>query len=609
MKIVTIFKDIFEKDTPFYRSAEAVFGWIRDGKYENEIHRIRHEQDSKQRSKLKERLPSICFSGEFKTRHDSQIVKHSGLVVLDFDHIDISFKEKIIQDPYTFAAFISPSGDGLKVLVRIPPEIENHEAYYMGILKYCEDNDYPKLDTTSRNLSRVCYISYDPDLYLNPDSEVFKEMVRDEKPKGRNLQRRAQRTDYTKMDVACGMIRNSADGEKHHQLVRAARLVGGFIAGGLVEEPEAIRILELEINQKDPDDFKKAQKTIFDGIEFGKRDPIVDENYSEKLKESRDSEVIIEDEPAKSVVFLDEPVRAKVVYSFEHGTSKGETTHFPLIDQVYRMKRGEVTLMHGIGNHGKSAMIMQLMLAKSVYDGYKWGIFSPENRPEEEFYKDLIHSYVGKSTEPYHENQMSREELEAGMDFVSDHFFLVQPKDVAPTPKYINSCFRELVIKNGIDGCAIDPYNQLDNDISRVGGREDQYISRFLTDCKRFAGDHDLFYYIVAHPKGGLTKSGGNYDMPDVYDLSGGAMWNNKLDNILCYHRPNFSTDRMDPSAIFASQKIKKQKSNGFPGNVDLFFSRAENRFRQQLDNYNPLDKVSEGIQQDIWEDSSRALF
>ena len=599
--MVTIFKDIFDKENPQYRSVDFVLSLIRDGKSKDKIHQLRQEEDKATRERIKRGLISICFSGQFKKRFDSEIIKHSGFVILDFDHVDLSLKDKICKDEYTYATFISPSGDGLKVLFRIPADIKKHEAHYLGIVKHCKDRGYPELDITSKNISRVCFISYDPELYINKDSKIFTDIGRVEQ-KERYIEMPAQTTDYKKLDVIASMVRNSRDGEKHIELVRAARLAGGFISGGLIEEVEAVRVLELEINRKDIKDFKSAAKTISKCIEYGKRDPIQEQNWKARLKKIIEEDIIIEDEPARDVVFLDD-VRDKIKYSYKHGVSRGETTHYPEIDKIYRMKRGEVTLIHGIANHGKSEMIRQLMLIKSVYDGYKWGVFSPEDMPVEEFYKNLISTFIGKSTEPHHTNQMNSDELERGMNFIKDHFFLIYPKDEAPTPKYINNRFRELIIKHSIDGCAIDPYNQLDNDISKTGGREDQYLSRFLTECKRFAVEHNMFYFIVAHPRGNLSKDGMDYEMPNVYDLSGGAMWNNKCDNILVHHRPRYTTDKKDESCIFASQKIKKQKLNGIPGDVNLRFSRYESRFKQLNNEYTPLDDKSktEPEQGDFW--------
>jgi len=581
--IVTIFRDIYEKKNPFYRPVETVLKLIKDGKYANRIHQLRNTTEKAERERIKKSLVSICFCGKFTERFDDKITHHSGLAILDFDHVkDLpKLKEEICKDEYTFAAFVSPSGDGLKVLVKIPADIKNHEAHYIGLM-----NKYPDLDSTSKNLSRVCFVSYDKDLYHNPNSKVFTEKGEIKVTTERRVIE-AQRTDYAKINIAADMIRNSVDGEKHHNLIRAARLIGGFVAGGMVEEHEAVRVLENEINQKDIGNFTAACKTIQDGIEYGKKAPIYEETYRQRVQEIKHEEIIIKDEPAKDLVLLNE-VRDKIIYTYEHGTSRGETTHFHDIDEVFRHKRGEITLMHGIGNHGKSQLLMQFLLAKAVKDNYRYGVFSPENMPVEEFYKDLMHSYVGRSTEKHHFNRMSMEELEKAMTFVNDHFFLIYPEKDDPTPEYINHRFRELLIKHSIDGCVIDPYNQLDNDISKTGGREDQYLSIFLTKAKKFAVTHNLFYYIVSHPKGNLKKDGVDYECPNVFDLSGGAMWNNKCDNILVTHRPHYTSDKTSSEVHFKSQKIKKQKLNGIPGDVSLSFDKMTSRY-YQLDGFNPM--------------------
>jgi hypothetical protein len=179
--------------------------------------------------------------------------------------------------------------------------------------------------------------------------------------------------------------------------------------------------------------------------------------------------------PARDVIYLND-IRKEMHKSFTEGDSKGETTHFKSVDERWSWKRGELTLMQGIPNHGKTTLMLQLCLIRSVKEGLKWGIFSPEQNPPIDFYKDLIHTYIGKSTEKYHYNQMTPEEYERGMDFVNEHFFFVYPKDDSPTPDYINERFGELIVKHKISGCITDPYNQLDNDYGKNVCRKNEKI-------------------------------------------------------------------------------------------------------------------------------------
>ena len=572
---ITVYRDIKTVDAPHYVKLDYILNRIKSDFYKNKINEIRMTNDAILKRNLKASLPSVLFSGIFEKRTDKGLKTHSGVVVLDFDHIENiqGFKSAICNDEFTYAAFISPSGDGLKVLVRIPAEPKDHERHYMALMK-----KYPELDPTSRNISRVCYISHDSDIYINHQAKIFTDKVDRVTQVTEKEIIHTIDTDYKSAQIACDIIRDSVDGTKHHSLIKASRLMGGFIAGGIVEEFEGIRLLELEINKKNPDDFKSACKTIQDGIDYGKREPILKKEIKTRVEKIKREDIVIPEEPARDVIFLQD-IEDRIWYQFDNGVTKSETTYFDMLDNHWKWRRGELNLMHGIANHGKSAMVYQLCLIKSVRDGYKWGVFSPENMPEEEFYKDLIHSYIGLSTEKDHKNCMSRSDLKRGIDFVKDHFFLIYPKDDAPTPEYIHNRFRELLIKQKIDGCVIDPFNQLDNDINKFGGRDDQYLSSFLTKSKRFAVELNLFYFIIAHPKSGLIFEKGNYQMPLVYSLAGGAMWANKCDNILVTHRPNYSTTPTDTTVIFASQKIKKQKLNGTPGAISLNYDRMSGRY------------------------------
>jgi twinkle protein len=282
--------------------------------------------------------------------------------------------------------------------------------------------------------------------------------------------------------------------------------------------------------------------------------------------------------PLEDVLYLN-MVRSQMLLEFKNGKQRGTTTYFKSIDPHFTWKKGQVTLMNGIPNHGKTTLMLQLMLIKSICEGDKWGVFSPENFPPNEFYDELIQTYIGKPTDPiFGAKQMSQQEYEQGMDFINEHFYYLYPEKESPTPEYINARFKEMVIKHGVTGCLIDPFNQLDNDMSKAG-RDDLYISKFLTEEKRFALKHDIYKIIIAHPSKLQKLKEGGYAVPDPYDLHGGSMWNNKLDNILCTHRPNYWNDKTDTMVEFHSQKIKKQALVGIPGTVTLSFHRFSNRY------------------------------
>ena len=172
---VTIFKDIKDTSQPFYRDVSVVLKRIEDGSSKELVKEIRKTKDKEERNNLKKRLPAICFSGKFNKRNDSSLIEHSGLICLDFDGYKLNKemlqeKERLCKNKFIYSVFISPSGKGLKALVKIPPNVDNHKSYFNSLQKHINS---PHFDTTSKNVSRVCYESYDPLIYISKNSKVW----------------------------------------------------------------------------------------------------------------------------------------------------------------------------------------------------------------------------------------------------------------------------------------------------------------------------------------------------------------------------------------------------------------------------------------------------
>ncbi len=172
---VTIFRNIKDTSTPFYRDIESILIRIKDGSSKSLIKQIRSEKDKSVRQELKKNLPAICFSGTFNKRSDNSIKEHSGFICLDFDGYKtkkdmMSEKERLSKDRHVFSVFISPSGNGLKAIIKIPKDPDNHKNYFLSLEKHFNSKYF---DKTSKNISRVCYESYDPLIYININSHVW----------------------------------------------------------------------------------------------------------------------------------------------------------------------------------------------------------------------------------------------------------------------------------------------------------------------------------------------------------------------------------------------------------------------------------------------------
>ena len=180
---ITIFKNIKETITPYHVSIETILDRIKEGSDSKElVQKIRKEKKKTDRNELKKQLPAICFSGTFNKRADSSLILHSGIICLDFDgYPDFKTlmldKETLSSNKYVYAVFVSPSGNGLKVLVKIPADPENHTKYFNSLEKHFNSQYF---DVTSKNLSRVCYESYDPIIHINKNSKVWDKIEEEE---------------------------------------------------------------------------------------------------------------------------------------------------------------------------------------------------------------------------------------------------------------------------------------------------------------------------------------------------------------------------------------------------------------------------------------------
>ena len=155
---------------------DMLFTAIRHGKWARNVLDIRDlpkdEYDAKKR-----KLPAVTWSGSFKVRKASEIIQYSNIVCLDIDHLTdkqvSELRKKLMEDEHVFFAFMSPSGKGFKILIRVSSGPENHLAAFLHLQKHFESKYLMKIDESGKDVSRLCFVSYDPDAIRNDDSKIF----------------------------------------------------------------------------------------------------------------------------------------------------------------------------------------------------------------------------------------------------------------------------------------------------------------------------------------------------------------------------------------------------------------------------------------------------
>jgi len=127
----------------------------------------------------------------------------------------------------------------------------------------------------------------------------------------------------------------------------------------------------------------------------------------------------------------------------------------------------------------------------------------------------------------------------------------------------------------------------------KSGEREDLYISRFMSELKRFALDYSVSVNLVAHQVTPSKDESGRYYKPDVNRIKGGGTFADKADNVMFIWRPDRGLDYSSTNVTFGSQKIKKQKLVGTPQEVDgIDFDVKEQRY--YFSGVTPFIKVDE---------------
>jgi hypothetical protein len=172
-------------------SVEKYLELVKSGFVRSIIEKVRDavsRGDSDEAAKLKKMLAATTPSGLYdKGRNKSSFLQHTGLICLDLDHLAASLqqvRDKIEHDPHTLLCNLSPSGDGLKVLVPVlmananPPNEWNeavsfHEAAYRLVSKYYMEMLNVEIDTSGKDITRLCFLSYDPQAMMNSEAEAF----------------------------------------------------------------------------------------------------------------------------------------------------------------------------------------------------------------------------------------------------------------------------------------------------------------------------------------------------------------------------------------------------------------------------------------------------
>ncbi len=549
---VTIFKNVFDKTNPHHISLKQALQRIQNGRSSTIVSDVRKGNKDK-----KTELPVVCWSGEFSSRHDESLFEHSGFIVLDFDHVDVeSTKKSLATDDFIHSCWTSPSGTGVKALVQVTNP-ERHRDHFRALVKYFERTHGLELDESGINESRACFESFDPDIIIKGEHKKFghftTEMAEAQVPTNEAY----DHTDYMKLNLACRMIRQAKDGEKWMTLNRASILCGGYISAGRMEEDEVVRVLFREVCKRDVDNEDHAKNTILAGIEKGKRTPIRDIIAEEK---SAQREMLLNDGDMSFISSDDEDFRWIDDYSqgkIQVGLETGDAD----FDKYFRYKK-EFVIINGHSNVGKTTTALFLITNSVVNHGWKWVLYSSENRTAS-LKMTLMQFAVDKKI-----TDMNYLQRKQAYKWVQEHFTIINNNQIYSYSDII--LFMEKVLRQQhIDAVFIDPYNSLKLDIKGSGIGVHDYHYEAASELLTFSKSHDIAVWLNMHAVTEAQRRKGDDGLPVApyaEDTEGGGKFVNRADCFMTIHRKVQSMDsdirRMNQIHV---RKVREVETGGCP--------------------------------------------
>ena len=174
---VTVFRDLFNAtDVPYVVPIDKIIRRTKEGSSKETIKAIRSSKSDSEKDRLKKKLPAILFSGIFSQRNKDGCTEHSGFMITDFDKFPSTNEYSrmwnlLKKNEHIFFMFRSPSGNGIKAVVRIPQADKfDHERYFKS---FRDEFQYDYFDPKNCDISRVCFESYDPEAYVNKKATIY----------------------------------------------------------------------------------------------------------------------------------------------------------------------------------------------------------------------------------------------------------------------------------------------------------------------------------------------------------------------------------------------------------------------------------------------------
>lgn len=574
--------------------------------YEDKISKLRNGDKS-----IKTHLPTFAAHGEFKHyRKKDNFTEASGIIILDIDDIDEDeiedTKEEIMDSSdHIIAVMTSPSGNGIKVLYYIDPDMINTDSYrQIGKELVSNFEIYGNVDYLS--ITDCLIMTSDAQLLLNeeatPDRIFIKEQERltgELEPLDEDRVLWDDPEDFFDT-VLFKDIAEKTNNNFHFIQVAVLDLKKfGF------EHPREDLSFVIDYAEST---FKSssANKTRFkEVVEIAKNYPQLKHAYKLYLEEGEEAEEYIdytEYLPEEKVEKLDGEdeefdgmadyanLFEKVLETIQEGDRVGYEVALRNFAEIFRFKGSGILTVTGIPSHGKTEFIDAVLLDLARLYEQQSFIAGYEQTISEHIVK-LIRKFTGKDVrcDSYKNDESNLPEITENYEFITKQFRHIDTNKVGGDVNKLLKYIAEQISKERKNGenpryVVIDPFNMLSIKGKFSNHEKAEEILRRLT---HFSHQMDVMVILVAHPfKMKKDEKTGVYEIPDFYSVKGSSAFYEMSYHGLVVYR------RADDSVLVRVLKVKQNNLGSMNAQATFFYERLSGR-------YIPIDEEGNELEGD----------
>ena len=233
--------------------------------------------------------------------------------------------------------------------------------------------------------------------------------------------------------------------------------------------------------------------------------------------------------------------------------SKGLDTGLLKLDNSLRAKTGQLVIINGLDNVGKTIWILWYYLTLSVKHDLKWTIYSGENKAGQ-LVRQLIQFYTGERLQDMDMVEVFRVEeiIKGWFTFISNE------------KQYTSTELFKIFADSDSYGCLIDPFTGMKREYTHAANYD------FLNECREFCNVTDKSVYVNTH----VVSEAARRTYPDGHDYTGytsppsksqsegGQPFGNRTDDFLTIHRLVGHPLRKFTTEVYV-RKVKDTETGG----------------------------------------------